>query len=135
MIREGNGRACGVPGSPISIAHTLYNNAYHFLDGNLLSSARGPALALFGEVLQRLIEGENPTSHSLSDKFEVIAESIKTGKVLKLTKPGSSSLVREITSMVLAQAFQEELHHVIEAKIWLPQIAFAILKTKPTIAR
>jgi glycosyltransferase involved in cell wall biosynthesis len=97
FIGKGDCVARGEAGTPLVIAHGLYNTAYQFAKDKY-SAAVSPNLAFLEIVFSRFMEGKNPTSFTLGEKFGLLASGILSGKIFELAKPANLSVWPELAN-------------------------------------
>jgi glycosyltransferase involved in cell wall biosynthesis len=81
----------GVGGTPLVIAHGLYNTAYQFAKDKF-SATVSPNLDFLEVVISRFLEGKNPTQFTIGEKIGLIFNGILSGKIFELAKPANLSI-------------------------------------------
>jgi glycosyltransferase involved in cell wall biosynthesis len=81
----------GEGGTPLVIAHGLYNTAYRFAKDKY-SAAVSPNLAFLEIIFSRFMEGKNPTNFTLGEKLAMLSSGILSGKIFELAKPANLSI-------------------------------------------
>jgi glycosyltransferase involved in cell wall biosynthesis len=97
FIGKGDCVARGEAGTPLVIAHGLYNTAYQFAKDKF-SAAVSPNLAFLEIVFSRFMEGKNPTNFTLGEKFALLSSGILSGKIFELVKPANLSVWPELAN-------------------------------------
>jgi glycosyltransferase involved in cell wall biosynthesis len=87
----------GVGGTPLVIAHGLYNTAYQFAKDKF-SGAVSPNLDFLEVVISRFLEGKNPTQFTIGEKIGLIFNGILSGKIFELAKPANLSIWPELAN-------------------------------------
>ena len=87
----------GEGGTPLVIAHGLYNTAYQFAKDKF-SAAVSPNLAFLEIVFSRFMEGKNPTNFTLGEKLALLSSGILSGKIFELAKPANLSIWPELAN-------------------------------------
>ncbi|HEY2122390.1 MAG TPA: glycosyltransferase, partial [Chthoniobacterales bacterium] len=90
-IRKGDCVIRGEGGTPLVIAHGLYNTAYRFAKDKY-SAAVSPNLAFIEIIFSRFMEGKNPTNFTLGEKLAMLSSGILSGKIFELVKPANLSI-------------------------------------------
>ena len=90
-IRKGDCVIRGEGGTPLVIAHGLYNTAYQFAKDKY-SAAVSPNLAFIEIIFSRFMEGKNPTNFTLGEKLAMLSSGILSGKIFELVKPANLSI-------------------------------------------
>ncbi|HET6406364.1 MAG TPA: glycosyltransferase, partial [Chthoniobacteraceae bacterium] len=93
-ISEGRCDMHGTGGSPLLVAHGLYNNLRQFA-AERFSGAESSSL--IGKAFSRFMEGQDPTEFSWTDKLSFVAQGIATGKIFELAKPANASLWKQFS--------------------------------------
>ena len=96
-IRDGHCEAAGKGGTPLALSHGLYNTIYSFVRDKF-SNGNGSSSGLLAKVFSRFMEGQDPTEFSLSDKIELLANGILSGKIFELAKPAHASLWKKLST-------------------------------------
>ena len=91
FIGKGDCVIRGEGGTPLVIAHGLYNTAYRFAKDKY-SAAVSPNLAFIEIVFSRFMEGKNPTNFTLGEKLAMLSSGILSGKIFELVKPANLSI-------------------------------------------
>ncbi len=91
FIRKGDCVIRGQGGTPLVIAHGLYNTAYRFAKDKY-ATAVSPNLAFLEIVFSRFMEGKNPTNFTLGEKIAMLSSGILSGKIFELVKPANLSI-------------------------------------------
>jgi glycosyltransferase involved in cell wall biosynthesis len=91
FIGKGDCVIRGEGGTPLVIAHGLYNTAYRFAKDKY-SAAVSPNLAFIEIVFSRFMEGKNPTNFTLGEKLAMLSRGILSGKIFELVKPANLSI-------------------------------------------
>jgi len=97
FIGKGDCVTRGEAGTPLVIAHGLYNTAYQFAKDKF-SAAVSPNLAFLEIVFSRFMEGKNPTNFTLGEKLGLLASGILSGKIFELAKPANLSIWPELAN-------------------------------------
>jgi glycosyltransferase involved in cell wall biosynthesis len=87
----------GAGGTPLVIAHGLYNTAYQFAKDKF-SGAVSPNLDFLEVVISRFLEGKNPTQFTIGEKIGLIFNGILSGKIFELAKPANLSIWPELAN-------------------------------------
>jgi glycosyltransferase involved in cell wall biosynthesis len=95
FVGKGDCVTRGEAGTPLVIAHGLYNTAYQFAK---FSAAVSPNLAFLEIVFSRFMEGKNPTNFTLGEKLGLLASGILSGKIFELAKPANLSVWPELAN-------------------------------------
>jgi glycosyltransferase involved in cell wall biosynthesis len=109
-IRAGECSVHGPDGSPLVMAHGLYNNLYRFA---VQRFAGGLGNSLISKAFSRFMDGENPAEFSLNDKLGFLAEGIANGTIWEFAKPARASLWRHLS----ATMDDTNLRRVIDQKV------------------
>jgi glycosyltransferase involved in cell wall biosynthesis len=107
-LEQGNCVTRGFGGTPLVIAHGLYNTAYQFAKDKF-SAAVSPNLGFLEVVISRFLEGKNPTHFSIGEKIGLIFNGIVSGKIFELAKPVNLSLWPELANYFGNQEVQAQL--------------------------
>jgi glycosyltransferase involved in cell wall biosynthesis len=91
FIRKGDCVIRGDGGTPLAIAHGLYNLAYRFAKDKYAATAN-PNLAFIEIAFSRFMEGKNPTNFTLGEKLAMLSSGILSGKIFELVKPANLSI-------------------------------------------
>jgi len=91
FIRKGDCVTRGQGGTPLVIAHGLYNTAYRFTKDKY-ATAVSPNLAFLEIVFSRFMEGKNPTNFTLGEKLAMLSSGILSGKIFELVRPANLSI-------------------------------------------
>jgi glycosyltransferase involved in cell wall biosynthesis len=91
FIGKGDCVIRGEAGTPLVIAHGLYNTAYRFAKDKY-SAAVSPNLAFIEIIFSRFMEGKNPTNFTLGEKLAMLSSGILSGKIFELVKPANLSI-------------------------------------------
>jgi glycosyltransferase involved in cell wall biosynthesis len=91
FIGKGDCVVRGEGGTPLVIAHGLYNTAYRFAKDKY-SAAVSPNLAFLEIIFSRFMEGKNPTNFTLGEKLAMLSSGILSGKIFELAKPANLSI-------------------------------------------
>jgi glycosyltransferase involved in cell wall biosynthesis len=97
FIGKGDCLTRGEGGTPLVIAHGLYNTAYQFAKDKF-SVAVSPNLAFLEIVFSRFMEGKNPTNFTLGEKLALLSSGILSGKIFELAKPANLSIWPELAN-------------------------------------
>src|ERR1700740_1630811 len=97
FIGKGDCVTRGEAGTPLVIAHGLYNTTYQFAKDKF-SAAVSPNLAFLDIVFSRFMEGKNPTNFTLGEKLGLLASGILSGKIFELAKPANLSVWPELAN-------------------------------------
>ncbi|MBX7158213.1 MAG: glycosyltransferase [Verrucomicrobiae bacterium] len=88
-LQNGQFSACGEGGSIQVFASGIYHTAHRFVNDYL--QKRAPLYAsLLGKMVERFLEGKNPTIFSFKEKVGLVADTIRHGQVFSLLKLGNS---------------------------------------------
>lgn len=94
-IREGRCKPRGQGGSPLAVAHGLYNNIRQYASERFTGIESS---SLVGKAFSRFMEGEDPTEFSWAEKLGFVAQGIATGKIFELAKPANASLWKQFAT-------------------------------------
>jgi glycosyltransferase involved in cell wall biosynthesis len=97
FIAKGDCVPRGPGGTPLVIAHGLYNTAYQFAKDKF-SAAVSPNLEFLEIIFSRFMEGKNPTNFSLGEKLALLSSGILSGKIFDLVKPANLSIWPELAT-------------------------------------
>ena len=97
FVGKGDCVTRGESGTPLVIAHGLYNTAYQFAKDKF-SAAVSPNLAFLEIVFSRFMEGKNPTNFTLGEKLALLSSGILSGKIFELAKPANLSIWPELAN-------------------------------------
>ncbi len=96
-VQAGRCETGGKGGTPLALSHSLYNTTYSFVRDKFMNdSASGSGLV--AKVFSRFMEGKDPTEFSFSDKLELLANGILSGKIFELAKPAHASLWKKLSA-------------------------------------
>ena len=95
-VQEGRCDLAGKGGTPLALSHGLYNTIYSFARDKFMSGNAGSGLV--AKVFSRFMEGRDPTEFSFSDKLELLAQGILSGKIFDLAKPAHASLWKQLSA-------------------------------------
>jgi glycosyltransferase involved in cell wall biosynthesis len=107
-IERGDCVVRGPGGTPLTIAHGLYNTTYQFAKDKF-SAAVSSNLNFLEVVFSRFMEGKNPTQFSLGDKIGLIFSGILTGKIFELARPAHLSIWPELANYFGSAEVQAQL--------------------------
>jgi glycosyltransferase involved in cell wall biosynthesis len=96
-IEHGDCVVRGPGGTPLAIAHGLYNTTYQFAKDKF-SAAVSPNLDFLEVVFSRFMEGKNPTQFSLGEKIGLMFSGILSGKIFELARPSNLSIWPELAN-------------------------------------
>ena len=96
-IQTGHCEPAGKGGTPLALSHGLYNTIYSFVRDKFTSDG-GNNSGLVAKVFSRFMEGQDPTEFSFSDKLELLAKGIVSGKIFELAKPAHASLWKKLSA-------------------------------------
>ena len=108
FIDQGNCVIRGFGGTPLVIAHGLYNTAYQFAKDKF-SAGVSPNLDFLEVVISRFLEGKNPTRFTVGEKIGLIFNGILSGKIFELAKPANLSIWPELANYFGNQEVQTQL--------------------------
>ena len=108
FIGKGDCVTRGEAGTPLVIAHGLYNTAYQFAKDKF-SAAVSPNLAFLEIVFSRFMEGKNPTNFSLGEKLALLSSGILSGKIFELAKPANLSVWPELANYFGSSEVQAQI--------------------------
>src|ERR1700726_555333 len=108
FIGKGDCVTRGEAGTPLVIAHGLYNTAYQFAKDKF-SAAVSPNLAFLEIVFSRFMEGKNPTNFSLGEKLALLSSGILSGKIFELAKPANLSIWPELANYFGSSEVQAQI--------------------------
>ncbi|MEM9399321.1 MAG: glycosyltransferase [Verrucomicrobiota bacterium] len=114
QVQLSNCRPHGELGDALRFSNSIYNVVYSYASDRLKKTAP-TSMELLGKVMQRFIDGENPTKLSLSERMGHVAEIIKTGKAFDFLKPAEedTSLNRKIIDYFMDPKVSGDLDHII----------------------
>jgi len=87
----------GKGGTPLTLSHGLYSTIFSFVRDKFMSGNEGNS-GLVAKVFSRFMEGQDPTEFSFSDKMELLAQGILSGKIFELAKPARASLWKQLAT-------------------------------------
>ena len=96
-VQAGHCEAAGKGGTPLALSHGLYNTIYSFVRDKFMGS-NASSSGLLEKVFSRFMEGQDPTEFSFSDKLELLASGIVSGKIFELAKPTHASLWKKLST-------------------------------------
>ena len=96
-VQAGECQAAGKGGTPLALSHGLYNTIHSFVRDKFMSGGEGSS-GLLAKVFSRFMEGRDPTEFSFSDKMELLANGIMSGKIFELAKPANASLWKTLST-------------------------------------
>jgi glycosyltransferase involved in cell wall biosynthesis len=108
FIGKGDCVTRGESGTPLVIAHGLYNTTYQFAKDKF-SAAVSPNLAFLEIVFSRFMEGKNPTNFSLGEKLGLLSSGILSGKIFELAKPANLSVWPELANYFGSSEVQAQI--------------------------
>jgi glycosyltransferase involved in cell wall biosynthesis len=108
FIGKGDCVTRGESGTPLVIAHGLYNTAYQFAKDKF-SAAVSPNLAFLEIVFSRFMEGKNPTNFTLGEKLGLLSSGILSGKIFELAKPANLSIWPELANYFGSSEVQAQI--------------------------
>ncbi len=94
-VRAGHCEARGKGGTPLVVAHGLYNTIHKFIGAKF---AKGNTSEFLERAFSRFMEGRNPTEFTLAEKLGFIAQGIASGQIFELAKPQNASVWRQFAS-------------------------------------
>src|SRR3984893_6354443 len=98
----------GPGGTPLAIAHSLYNTTYQFAKDKF-SAAVSPNVDFLEVVFSRFMEGKNPTQFSLAEKIGLMFSGILSGKIFELARPSNLSIWPELANYFGSANVQAQL--------------------------
>jgi glycosyltransferase involved in cell wall biosynthesis len=96
-IEHGDCVVRGPGGTPLAIAHGLYNTTYQFAKDKF-SATVSPNVDFLEVVFSRFMEGKNPTQFSLAEKIGLMFGGILSGKIFELARPSNLSIWPELAN-------------------------------------
>ena len=123
FVARGECEPAGRGGTPLALSHGLYNTIYRFADDKFLRGDKGGG-GLLHKVFSRFMEGRDPTEFSLTDKIELLAQGIVSGKIFELAKPAHASLWKQLAGALSDADFKRLIAREIEGCIEPERRAF-----------
>ncbi|MCX6968075.1 MAG: histidinol-phosphatase, partial [Verrucomicrobia bacterium] len=97
-VAAGRCETGGKGGTPLALSHSLYNTIYSFARDKFMNNGASSSGGLVAKVFSRFMEGKDPTEFSFSDKLELLANGIVSGKIFELAKPAHASLWKKLSA-------------------------------------
>ncbi len=113
FVACGKCEPAGRAGTSLALSHGLYNTLYSFAGEKFLHGDKGTG-GLLHKVFSRFMEGRDPTEFSLSDKIEMVAQGIISGKIFELAKPAHASLWKQLSAALSDADFKRLINKEIE---------------------
>jgi len=113
FIAKGDCVIRGQGGTPLVIAHALYNTAYRFAKDKY-SAAVSPNLSFIEIVFSRFMEGRNPTNFTLGEKLAMLSSGILSGKIFELVKPANLSIWPDLANFFGSAEVQAQIARATE---------------------
>ena len=108
FVEHGDCIPRGVGGTPLVIAHGLYNTAYQFAKAKFASTV-SPSLDFLEVAFSRFLEGKNPTQFTIGEKMAMVFNGILSGKIFELMRPANLSVWPELANFFSKSDVQAEL--------------------------
>jgi len=97
QIMEGRAEAAGRNGSPLALSHSLFKTIHAFIKDRY-SEKLGSKAPIVQTMVDRFIQGQDPTDLTFGEKMGFLAQGIMTGEIFELAKPLNASMWNELSS-------------------------------------
>lgn len=121
---EGQFEPRGESGSIQVFASGIYNTAHRFANDYL--QKRAPLYAsLLSKMVERFLEGKNPTVFSFKEKVGLVVDTIRHGQVFSLMKLGNS-IPKDFSDFFKRPELKQRLDHIMQSESLPERRAFFV---------
>jgi glycosyltransferase involved in cell wall biosynthesis len=125
-VREGQCEPHGQGGTPLRLAHSTFNTLFAYVKKEHLKGDTPPGLDLLDRNFRRFLSGENPMEFDLMDKINFVVQSVVSGKVFELTRPGTAAFLGEILTVLEDRSLNSQIRRETADIVGTEKRAFAI---------
>lgn len=114
-LEAGRASMGGESGDALKYSNSIYRVVFDYAADRLGATApRG--VELLRKVVQRFLEGQNPTQLSFSERLAHLTEVVRSGKVFDLLHPNEGNINRQLAGYFLDGAISRELDSIIKSE-------------------
>lgn len=95
-LLAGRAEASGRNGTPLALSHSLFKTIHAFVKDRY-SEKLGPNAPIVQSMVDRFIQGRDPTDLTFGEKMSFVAQGILSGKIFELAKPLNASMWHDLS--------------------------------------
>ncbi len=96
-LLAGRAAPAGRDGTPLALSHSLFRTIHAYVKDKY-SEKLGANAHLVQTMVDRFIQGRDPTDLSFGEKLSFVAQGIVTGRIFELAKPLNASMWHDLSS-------------------------------------
>jgi glycosyltransferase involved in cell wall biosynthesis len=114
-LEAGHAVMGGESGDALKYSNSIYRVVFDYAADRLGSTAP-KGVELLRKIVQRFLEGQNPTELSFSERIAHLTEVVRSGKVFDLLHPNEGNINRQLAGYFLDGKINKELDSIVKSE-------------------